>query len=1156
MNLFSKIPFGKDVFGCLDGVSHLAIASIIHHQQKAVFIARDDARLSAAIEALGFIAPEIKVLNLPAWDCLPYDRVSPHASITSSRVAALSQLAEYTKTPPQQPVLLATTMNSWLQKVPHAAFFEGASLTLYKGQHISQKQVVDFLVSNGFMRTQTVREFGEFSLRGGIIDIFCSTAHEPIRCDFFGDEIDSLKFFDSLSQQSVGAAPQITILPAHEYILNEETISRFRQGYLSQFGGRASKDNLYEAVSAGQQPAGLEHWLPLLHAQLVHVADFCPDWPVLLDGDALPAGQSRCEQIADFYQARKDVSGADDNMVYRPVPPEQIYADNESLQKLRDHASTAQFSSFADPDGNGFDMQAKLAPQFSVIHKQMESSISEQAASYINQQLGESSKSVIIAATSQGALSRIQELISPHLTHQPAQIQALNQAAEPGVYLALWALERGFELNHLVVLTEQDIFGTRITRPQGRRRKADDFLKEVSSLETGDLVVHVEHGIGRYEGLETIHHDGTDHDCLLLVYAGGDRLYLPVENIELLSRYGQEGSDAMLDKLGGAAWQSRKARIKGKIKEMADQLIKIAAQREVARSEPLIPQEGLFAEFCARFGYPETDDQLDAIQDVMTDLASGKSTDRLVCGDVGFGKTEVALRAAFVAAMCGFQVALVTPTTLLARQHGQLCAERFKGFPVKTATLSRLSSHADTQKIKQGIANGDVQLVVGTHALLAKTINFNNLGLLIIDEEQRFGVAQKERLKELKGDVHVLTLSATPIPRTLQLALSGVRQMSLISTPPVDRLAVRTFVGGWDGVVLKEAIQREIFRGGQCFVVCPRISDLPRLYDRLTQLVPNLSILTAHGQMSGTELDDVMTRFGNGEAQLLLATNIIESGIDIPTANTIIIHRADMFGLSQLYQLRGRVGRGKIRAYAYLTTDPNMVLTPQARRRLDVMQTLDTLGAGFSLASYDMDIRGAGNLLGDEQSGHVKEVGIELYQELLRQAVEQARQQKQDDEKQIQSDWSPQINLGTNVLIPENYVPDLSVRLSLYRRISALAGSDEINAIMAELVDRFGPIPESVRNLLEIVALKRLCLAANIARIDAGDKGFSVSFRENYFAAPDALIGWIASHKGKVQLKAEHKLIIKQDMPKKLNRAKLAQQYLNEINALLPSKAA
>ncbi|NBX07599.1 MAG: DEAD/DEAH box helicase, partial [Proteobacteria bacterium] len=507
----------------------------------------------------------------------------------------------------------------------------------------------------------------------------------------------------------------------------------------------------------------------------------------------------------------------------------------------------------------------------------------------------------------------------------------------------------------------------------------------------------------------------------------------------------------------------------------------------------------------------------------------------------------------------GYQVALVTPTTLLARQHAKLFEERFRGFPVKVASLSRMVTPKQAQRVREGLRDGAVQMVIGTHALLAKSIDFNHLGLLIIDEEQNFGVAQKERLKELRGDVHVLTLSATPIPRTLQLALSGVRDMSLIATPPVDRLAVRTFVGGWDAVVLKEALIRERFRGGQSFVVCPRIADLNRVYDKLVKMVPDLKIFTAHGKMPAAELDEVMTDFGEGKADLLLSTNIIESGIDIPTANTIIIHRADMFGLSQLYQLRGRVGRSKERAYAYLTTDPDIILTAQAKRRLDVMQTLDTLGAGFSLASYDMDIRGAGNLLGDEQSGHVREVGIELYQDMLKQAVEIAKKSREEEAAEIQSeeqDWSPQISLGTNVLIPEAYVPDLSVRLSLYRRIGALKSEEDIFDIRAECADRFGALPETMNNLLEIVELKQLCRQLNIQKFDAGDKGFALSFRNNRVSDPDALIGWIAAQKGKVLLKADHRLVIKGELARISERSGEAKNWLRAMHKAFAQAAS
>ena len=660
-------------------------------------------------------------------------------------------------------------------------------------------------------------------------------------------------------------------------------------------------------------------------------------------------------------------------------------------------------------------------------------------------------------------------------------------------------------------------------------------------------MVHVEHGIGRYEKLETIKSGGSDHDCLMLLYQGGDKLYLPVENIDMLSRYGKDGTDVILDKLGGVAWQARKAKIKERIKEMAEQLIRIAANRAVATTEPLMPVEGSFAEFCARFGFAETEDQLDAIADVLDDLSSGQASDRLICGDVGFGKTEVALRAAFIAAMAGYQVALVTPTTLLARQHGRVFSERFKGFPVSVNVLSRMTTSADAKQIKEDITNGAAQIVIGTHALLANSISFNNLGLLIVDEEQSFGVAQKERLKELKGDIHVLTLTATPIPRTLQMALSGVRKMSIIATPPVDRLAVRTFIGAWDNVVLKEALLRERFRGGQSFVVCPRIDDMPRLYERLVKLVPDASIISAHGRMTPTELDKAMTAFGEGQADILLSTNIVESGIDIPSANTMIIHRADMFGLSQLYQLRGRVGRSKQRAYAYLTTDQHKVMTPGAKRRLEVMQTLDKLGAGFTLASHDLDIRGAGNLLGDEQSGHVKEVGVELYQDMLRQAVELAHKRRAKEAETQPADYAPSISLGTKVLIPESYIADLTSRLSIYRRIASLQTNDEMNQMMTELVDRFGKIPESLSNLLQIVELKQLCRRANVLKIDAGDKGFSVVFKDQRFANPQALVGWIASQKGQVQLKGDHKLVVMADLKLVSGRAKQAHRLLSEL---------
>lgn len=1153
MNFINKIELNSSLWGCPDGAHMLAVAALAEAKGQILFVARDDARLALMRDALARLAPSLDILVFPAWDCLPYDRLSPQGALVGQRIETLARLASEPAALTANTIVL-TTVNAFLQRVPPQSYFAESSLHITVGQTIEPSALATFLVNNAYLRTDTVRETGEFAVRGGIVDVFPPGHANPVRLDFFGDDIETMRSFDPSNQRSIGKADRLTLHPVAEFRLNSQTVERFRTSYLATFGATASRDALYESVSAERMHPGIEHWLPLFHTEMVRLTDYCPDWPIILDHEAQAACVVRFEQIADFYEARAD-SGDDGSSPYRPLDSEALYLGADELEELSAKQHVCSLQRFAAPDGSGSHQDAGGRPglTFTTAMARGQSAVVEVVEAMQAEMTGQR-RPIVIAAASEGAAVRLDELIGEQMgPGHVTRIDSLNAAKPGGIYIIIWSLDAGFQSDQLLVIAEADIFGQRLSRPQSKRGKGDDFLREVSALETGDLVVHAEHGIGRYDGLVTINSAGGDHDCLHLVYHGGDKLYLPVENIELLSRYGSggSGSDAQLDKLGGAAWQARVARIKGRVRIMAEQLIKIAAQRHTAKAEPLLATDGLFAEFCDRFSFVETDDQLNAIQDVIDDLASGKASDRLICGDVGFGKTEVALRAAFIVAMAGYQVALVAPTTLLARQHGKEFTERFAGFPLKLGVLSRMTSTSDAKQIREDLASGDVQVVIGTHALLAKSLSFNNLGLLIVDEEQHFGVGQKERLKEMRGDIHVLTLSATPIPRTLQMALSGVREMSLIATPPVDRLAVRTFVGPWDGVVLREAILREMFRGGQIFVVCPRIDDLQRVYDRVRKLVPDARILSAHGRMPTAELDDVMTKFADGEADILLSTNIIESGIDIPSANTMIIHRADMFGLSQLYQLRGRVGRGRQRAYAYLTSDPNRILTPQARRRLEVMQTLDTLGAGFTLASYDMDIRGAGNLLGDEQSGHVREVGVELYQEMLRQAVDAAKAGDVKDDEDTVVEWTPQINLGLEVRIPEAYVPDLTVRLSLYRRIAGLSDMSEIDAILAELVDRFGTMPDSVRNLFAVIEIKQLCKLSNVEKIDAGPKGLSIGFRDNQFANPEQLVGWIAAQQGRVQLRGDHKLIIKQTLPQASGRAPVCKGIVQELVALI-----
>ncbi len=1136
-------PEGRDAQLLGEVVAGGFIKSLIH-------VCADDGRLERFRAALQFFAPDIEVLVLPAWDCLPYDRVSPHPELVSRRIDTLTRLAASEGTRR----IVLTTVNALVQRLPPRKLFRERTLELKKGGRIPTDRVLSFLQSNGYVRTETVREAGEFAVRGGIVDLFPAGAAEPLRIDFFGDEIDGIRRFDPLTQRSTATLGEIGLKPVSEVLLDEAAIRRFRSRYRDLFGTVDPEDALYAAVSEGRRHIGMEHWLPLYYETLETLFDYLPNSAVSLDFRAEEIHATRLESIAEFYGARRTLTGARQGQVstvYKPVEPDLMFLDDAEWRRLLGQRAVAVLTPFPPPPGSGvesFDGGGRPGLNFAEARANPKLNVFEAVRDRVAQ-LQQAGRKVAIAAYTTGAAERLRHVLTERGIEgvEPVKDAAALQALSPRrVGLAVLPIEQGYEAGKLTLISEQDILGDRLTRPVRRRSNIDKFIAEVSALSVGDLVVHAEHGIGRYSGLETLDVGGAAHDCLKVVYQGDDKLFVPVENIEILSRFGSEDAEAQLDRLGGVAWQSRKARVKQRIKDIAGQLIKVAAEREVREGEAITSPAGLYDEFAARFPYPETEDQLNAIADTLSDLASGRPMDRLICGDVGFGKTEVALRAGFVAAMMGFQVAVVVPTTLLARQHYKTFATRLQGLPLKVGQLSRLVTAKEAAEMRQGLAEGTLDVVVGTHALLAKTVEFKRLGLVIVDEEQHFGVTQKERLKRLKANVHVLTLTATPIPRTLQMALTGVREMSLIATPPVDRLAVRTFVMPYDPVVIREAILRERNRGGQIFYIVPRIKDLDEVKEALTQLVPEIKVAMAHGRMAPTELEDVMAAFDDGRYDLLLATNIVESGLDIPGANTIILHRADMFGLAPLYQLRGRVGRGKIRAYAYLTVPPTKVLSETAMKRLEVMQTLDTLGAGFQLASHDLDIRGAGNLLGDEQSGHIREVGIELYQQLLEEAVAEARATAAGEDAPTE-DWTPTITLGTSVLIPETYVADLGVRLGLYRRLATLIDAAEIDAFAAELIDRFGSLPQEVENLLQTVAIKRLCKAAGVEKIEAGPKGAVVTFRNNQFADPAKLIDLIQKSAGTMKVRPDQRLVLMRDLEDQKIRVVQVQRLLGKL---------
>ena len=1122
--------------GIPTGFEPLAIQKI-YKKKPIIYIVPNETRLSFLQDILTLMTPNIPVLTFSAWDTVPYDRTSPAPEIIGNRIDTLTRLIQEK----DKPFLLITTVSALLQKVPAPDFFRQTTCSIQIGQSIPFNELKSFLLQNGYRQSDTVMEAGDYAIRGGLIDLFPAGLKQPIRIDFFGDEVDSIRFFDPITQRTTTATNIITLKPMAEFLLTDKSISLFRSRYRSLFDNQQA-DGFYESVSAGRYCQGLEHFLPLFHEDLVPLWTYLPQSDIILDAQTPDALISRNEQIQEYYQAR--CQALTDNTgfgsPYHPIPPEMFFLNTEQISDFLNTRTTFSFSPFIE-DGTQ-DMGGRFGVSFVDTRVQNKQDVFDVLADFISTQ----KKTVIITASTDGSAQRLSGLIRDKGIN-PNTVSDFKTALKKNISVLTAPFEKGFSSDRFLLITESDILGDRIIRPV-KKKKSPDFIADITTLNIGDLVVHQIHGIGRFAGLMPVQIDGAKHDCLCLEYEDNDKLFVPVENADILSRYGN-ADNVHLDRLGSTVFVTRKERVKKDLFKMASQLMEIASQRALNKMERILAPHGLYQEFCARFPYSETDDQLRSIQEIESDLASGKPMDRLICGDVGFGKTEVAMRSAFLAVMAGYQVAVIVPTTLLARQHTQNFIQRFQGFPVRIAGLSRLTSAKDRQSILTEMKKGTVDIVIGTHTLLSKGIQFKNLGLVIVDEEQHFGVAHKERLKEIKQGVHVLTLTATPIPRTLQLSLAGVRELSVIATPPVDRLAVKTFVTPFDAVIIKEAILREQFRGGQTFFVCPRISDMKEVADILSKIIPDIRVIQAHGQMPAGKLESIMTAFADKKYDVLLATSIIESGLDMPSVNTMIVYRADMFGLAALYQLRGRVGRGKLKAYAYLTTPARQKISDTAHKRLSVMQSLDSLGAGFTLASHDLDIRGAGNLLGQEQSGHIREIGVALYQKMLSDAIQALRQNKTGNTK-LEEDYSPQISVGLPVLIPDTYISDFDVRMGLYHRISELSSSDEIESLRAELLDRFGPYPTEVENLFLTIDLKILAKSVNIERLEAGPKGANISFHKNTFPNPAGLVAYINSQMGTIRIRPDQKLIVMRpwkDGKEKLNGIYKIIKKLSEI---------
>ena len=1137
--------------GSPEGFDAMVIADLARTDGVSVFVARDFARLNAVVDQLKFFAPELDILSFPAWDCLPYDRMSPTPGIVAQRMYALSQLAQWKSAKPAKPVLVMTTANAVTQKVPPLSAIREGRLSLKPGVSMDMAELETYFLKHGYTRVSTVAERGEFAVRGGILDVFSPSVEEPVRLDFFGETLESIRSFDPETQRSLKQIQTLDFTAVSEIRLDADSISRFRENYLRSFGA-AGEDPIYAALSAGIRRQGVEHLLPLFYERLDTVFDYLAD-DTLLMFDALADNAVAERQLAvrDAYQLRADAAEKKDSGYVRALAPERLYLEDGEWTRALARQRLRRFEPFEREGSDVVDLGGRAGRNFSQERLLDATNLFAAVADHANA-LAKQGKRVIFASWTDGSSERLGTMLTDHGMSKLRLAGTWADALSFGVagtkmkpiQRAVLPLDHGFETQSMAVISETDILGDRLARPR-KRRRAQNFLAEASALAQGDLVVHIEHGIGRYIGLKTLSVNDAPHDCLELDYAADSKLYLPVENIDLLTRYGADSDSAQLDRLGSASWQARKAKAKERLREMADGLIQLAAARALREGTAMDPPAGLYDEFCAQFPYDETDDQLHAISDVLEDLAKGHPMDRLICGDVGFGKTEVALRAAFVVAMSGQQVAVICPTTLLARQHFKTFTQRFQGWPIRVRQLSRMVTKKEADETREGLKKGEIEIVIGTHALLSEQVAFKELGIVIVDEEQHFGVKHKEKLKTFRADVHMLALSATPIPRTLQMALSGIRDMSIIATPPVDRIAVRTYVLPYDPVSLREALLREKYRGGQAYYVVPRLSDLPDVADFLRTQVPEVKFIIGHGQLSPTQLEDVMSAFYDGEYDVLLSTTIVESGLDVPAANTLIVHRADMFGLAQLYQIRGRVGRSKARAYAYLTTPQHKTLSVASEKRLKVLQSLDNLGAGFQLASHDLDIRGGGNLLGHEQSGHIREIGVELYQQMLEDAVAEMRSKSSESLTDSRA-WSPQINAGAAVMLPETYIPDLNIRLALYRRVSEAEKSADREALASELIDRFGPIPQEAEQLLKVVGIKGLCREANVSKLDVGPKGAVITFRNDTFNNPMGLVRFIPTRPD-WKLRPDQKLMVKGEWPDAAARLAAAEKIVREL---------
>jgi len=1092
---------GKQHWGNLPGAAlSLAIAEAASNAKRFTLLLTADSQSAERLqEELAFFAPELPVLHFPDWETLPYDLFSPHQDIVSQRIATLYQLPELSHG------VLVVPITTALHRLAPKRFLLGSSLVLDVGQKLDVEQMRLRLEAAGYRCVDTVYEHGEFAVRGALIDLFPMGSALPYRIDLFDDEIETLRTFDPENQRSIDMVESIRLLPAREFPLKKEAVTGFRARFRERFDVDFRRCPIYQDLSTGITPAGIEYYLPLFYEETATLFDYLPEDSQVF---SLPGIEQAAEQFWNDVRNRYEERRVDPE---RPLlPPAELFMPVEDcFARLKLWPRVVASQQDVEPGIGRERFPAQPLPELAI-----ESKASEPLGK-LRQFLDGFPGRVLFTAESAGRREVLLELLA-RLKLRPQEVEGWGGflASEERLAIAIAPLDEGLLLDEVALVAESPLFGQRVMQRRRREKSrdgGDNVIKNLTELREGAPVVHIDHGVGRYQGLVTLEIEGQAQEFLLLQYADEAKLYVPVASLHLIARYtGSDDALAPLHKLGSETWQKAKRKAAEQVRDVAAELLDIYARRAARQGYAFKDPQVDYETFAAGFPFEETPDQQAAIDAVREDLLSAKPMDRLVCGDVGFGKTEVAMRAAFIAVHGGKQVAVLVPTTLLAQQHYNSFRDRFADWPVRVEVMSRFKSAKEVQNAITELAEGKIDILIGTHKLLQDDVKFSNLGLVIIDEEHRFGVRQKEQLKALRSEVDILTLTATPIPRTLNMSIAGMRDLSIIATPPARRLSVRTFVMEANNPTIKEALLRELLRGGQVYYLHNDVKTIEKCAADLQALVPEARIAIGHGQMRERDLEQVMSDFYHKRFNVLVASTIIETGIDVPSANTIIIERADKFGLAQLHQLRGRVGRSHHQAYAYLLTPPRKAMTDDAQKRLEAIANAQDLGAGFVLATHDLEIRGAGELLGEGQSGQIQAVGFTLYMEMLERAVKAIRKGEQPNLEQPLG-GGPEINLRLPALIPEDYLPDVHARLILYKRIANAADEDGLKELQVEMIDRFGLLPEPTKNLVRLTLLKLQAEKLGITKIDAGPQGGRIEFSADTSVDPMVLIKLIQS---------------------------------------------